>query len=349
MSVRTLARKLGISATAVSLALKNSPRVSAQMRTLVQRLAKESGYVPNARLAELMNEVRRSVSQRYRATLGAFSLYPEEEPWRTRPHLKTVLQSAAECAHNHGYEMAYLWMKRPGMTLARFRSIIDARGIQGLFCLGSMDPEEEIPAELLKFAIITFAASIPSKLHRVRSHFEADARQLFNELLRRGYKRPGLAMLVHGDRRTDYAYSASYLSAQERLFCQSHLPILRSDTWDEPGFGYWFEIHRPDVVVLHQSEEYIAGVETWLKRRRLTVPRDVGLALLDKNPQLARYAGVCQDYGRMGATAAEMLIGRLLLRDFSAPEHPKVELVIGDWNEGRTLRAVPGERRTSER
>jgi LacI family transcriptional regulator len=340
MSVRSLARKLGLSATAVSLALKDSPRVSADVRMKVQKLAKDSGYVPNARLAELMDEVRRSVSPSYRSTLAAFSLYPEEEPWRTRPYLRVVLQSATERAQSHGYRLEYFWLKRPGMTPARFRSILETRGIQGIFCLGSLNPEEKFPEELRKFAVITFAASIPTRLHRVVSHFEADARLLFEQLLRRGYKRPGLAMLVHGDRRTDYAYSACYLSAQERLFAPSHLPILRSDEWDEIGFENWFDTHRPDVIVMHQAEDYIAGVERWLKSRRMVVPRDVGLALLDKNPHPARYAGICQDPARMGATAAEMLIGRVLLRDLSPPEHPKVELVVGDWNEGRTLRSA---------
>ena len=41
----------------------------------------------------------------------------------------------------------------------------------------------------------------------------------------------------------------------------------------------------------------------------------------------------------MGAVALEMLLGRLWLRDFGPPEHAKAELVEGDWNEGRTLRA----------
>jgi hypothetical protein len=34
-----------------------------------------------------------------------------------------------------------------------------------------------------------------------------------------------------------------------------------------------------------------------------------------------------------------MLLGRVLLRDFAAPVFPKTEMVVGTWNEGRTLRA----------
>jgi DNA-binding LacI/PurR family transcriptional regulator len=340
-----MARDLGISATAVSLALKESPRVSAAMRARVRRLAQASGYIPNARLSELMYQVRNSVTTTYHATLGALSLYPEEEPWRTRPYLKVLLDSAVARAQRHGYRLEYFWLKRPGMSPARFRNILEARGVRGLFCLGSADPEEPFPAELGQFAVTTFAATIPSRLHRVASHCEADARLLFDELRRRNYRRPGLSILVHGDRRTDYAYSACFLSAQERLFPPSQVPILRSDEWNEAAFARWFAAHRPDVIVLHQSAAYVAGVEGWLQRHRWSVPGAVGLALLDLNPNPRRYAGICQDPARMGATATELLIGRVLLGDCSTPLHPKVELVVGDWNEGRTLRPVRAARR----
>jgi len=343
MSVRALAREFGISATAASLALKDSPRVSKALRERIQRRAREIGYVPNARLAELMGEVRNAASPKYHATLGAFSLYPEREPWNRpdRDYLRVVLKSATACAELHGYRLEHHWYREPGMNPARFRTILETRGMQGLFCLGSANPEETLPKELDGFAIVTFAASIPAKLHRVMSHFALDARTLFNELHRRGYRRPGLAMLVHGDRRTDYAYSSAYLSAWERRLSGPNLPILRADTWNPAEFDQWFQTHQPDVIVLHQFAEYVSNVDRYLKRQHLAVPRKVGLALLDKNPDPKRFSGICQNMERMGIAAIEMLIGRILLRDFRPPEHPKIELVGGEWNEGRTLRRRP--------
>jgi LacI family transcriptional regulator len=338
MSVRAIARQLGVSPTAVSLALKNSPRVSTELRQRIRKVATSIGHVPNARLAELMGEVRRSVRPTYRATLAAFSFYPQKEPWRELPYLKKILDGAAACAESHGYRLEYFWLLQPGLTPARFRDILKARGIHGLFCLGSRDPEQKFPAELRKFALTTFSVSIPGKLHRVSSHFTADARLLFDQVLQRGYRRPGLAILVHGDRRTDYAFSAAFLSTAERHLPPPHAAILRCDTWDEEVFDRWFREHRPDVIVMHQSRAFIQGVEAYLLRAGLSVPRDIGLALLDLNPDRARYTGVCQDNDLMGATAIELLIGRILTRDFRMPEHPKVEMVIGEWNEGRTLR-----------
>ncbi len=341
MSVRSLARELGVSATAVSLALKDSPRISAELKTAVRRAAAAAGHVPNARLAELMSEVRQSQAPAYQATIGVISLFPEERPWIERPayqHLARVVEGARLRAAAHGYKLEDFWVKRPGLTPARLRAILEARGIRGLFCLGSLDPEERLPAALGKFAVVTHAASIPDRLHRVLSHFTADARTLFEQLIRRGYQRPGLAILVSGDRRTDHLYSAAFLSHQERKFAAPGVPVLRAETWDEAGFARWLRTHRPDAVVLHQNEDYVRAMMAWLAREKIRVPRDLGVALLDKVPDRGRYAGICQDPAALGAVATEMLLGRMLLRDFGMPRSPKVELVEGQWNEGRTLR-----------
>lgn len=340
MSVRSIARKLGVSPTAVSLALRDSPRVSTTLRAEVKKLARAEGYVPNARLQELMSEVQQSREAGYRSSLAALSLFPEKEPWRAGyPHLRLYLDGARKRAAAHGYRLEDFWLKEPGMTAARLRGILEARGIQGVLCLGSRNPEEKFPLELYRFAVVTFAASIPNPLHRVASHFTADARMLFAQLAGRNYQRPGLIILHSGDRRTSFAYSEALLGMQERALPRPHVPILRAEEWNEAQFHSWFAQHQPDVILLHEPSDYLVNTEAYLHRKRLSVPRKVGIALLDLNPDEDRYAGICQDYPLMGATAVEMLIGRVLLRDFGEPVHPKIELVVGRWNEGRTLRA----------
>lgn len=343
MSVRALARQLGISATAVSLALQDSPRVSPALRAKVRRAARAAGHVPNARLGELMREVRHSGGPGYRATLGVVALFPEEEPWRERPvyeHLGAMQEGARMRAAAHGYKLENFWLTAPGMTPERLARILETRGIHGLFCLGSLEPEAVFPPALRKFAVVTQGASIPERMHRVVSHFVADARTVLAETVRRGYQRPGLVILVSGDRRTDHLYSATFLSHQERAETRPPVPILRAEEWREADFHAWFTRHRPDVLVVHQYATYLAGLAGYLAKRRLRVPQDVGVVLLDKNPDPARYAGICQDPARIGATAVELLLGRLFLRDMAVPEYPKIELVVGTWNEGTTLRAA---------
>lgn len=348
MSLRTIAAQLGVSVASVSLALHDSPRISAALKARVRAAAQAAGHVPNARLGELMHQVRQSRTPAFRATLGVVSLFPQEAPWQGRgiwDYLEVFLHGARARAEAHGYRLENFWLKAPGLTPERLRAILEARGIKGLLCLGSLDPEERFPTALEKFAVVTQGASIPQAMHRVVSHFAEDARVLLIELHRRGYARPGLVILESGDRRTDHLYSARFLSAQHLLWPRHPaVPLLRAETWDEGAFHAWFTAHRPDVLVLHQHAPYLAALKTHLARRRIRVPRDLGIALLDLNPDPARYSGIRQDFTVIGATAAEMLIGRLLLRDFGPPRQPKVELVVGTWNEGRTLRRANATR-----
>lgn len=340
MSLRAIAQELGVSSTAVSLALKNSPRVSANLRQQVLAIAQRNGYIPNARVTELRAGLRQTNQEEYRATLGLMSLYEDENPGKRYPHLQLVIEGAKRCASMHGYQLKPVWLKQPGMSVNRLAGILHARSIRALLCLGSEDTEEPFPPELKHCAIVTIATSIPDRLHRVCSHFNSDASLLTEQLFIRGYRRPGLVMLKSGDRRSAFRYSSTFLGWQERVLPYPPIPLLRLETWHRKSFDDWFDSHQPDVLVLHQHADFIDSMQRNLAQRKLTVPDHLGLALLDLNPDPDRYSGILQNFPLMGATAMEILIGRIILNDFGPPENPKLELVMGKWNEGKSLRPV---------
>lgn len=343
MTVRAIARKLCVSPTTVSLALRGSPRISAEVKERIGREANACGYVPNARLAELMNEVRNARVPGFHCTIAAFSLFPQTEPWHERDygHLRQVYEGALERARLHGYKLELLWLNAPGMTPDRFRKILESRGIRALYCLGSLDPDAPLPAALNSFAIVSHAASIATRSHRVASHFAHDCRTVLEQLAVRGYRRPGLVIKASGDRRTDFAYTSTFVGFHERVTHSPHIPILRIEDWSEESFTRWYDAHTPDALIVHHEAILLHRVEAALEKRRIAAPSGIGLVLLDKNPDPARYTGIIQDNRLMGAEAIEMLIGRICLNDFGPPEQPKFQLVEGYWNEGRTLRSRP--------
>ncbi len=342
MTIRAIARQLGVSSAAVSLGLRNSPRVSEKLRARIAALAKSSGYIPNVRVAELMSEIRKAHKPAYRATLGAFSLYAEEKPWLGQPHLKEMLDAAIATAEACGYRMEYFWLKKPGLSPERFCAIMRARGIQGLFCLGSLDPEEKLPEPLRQFAIVAQGPSVGEKLHRVLTNSAGDARELLTELVARGYRRPGFIVVPSGDQRGNHVYSSTFLGFQERgVFAAPHVPILRAETWDEARFHAWRDAHQPDVLVLHQLPDYVRAVDTALKHRKVKVPAQLGIALLNAAEKSSpAHTGIFQHGPTCAALAAEMLMARVHLRDFGPVTTAKIELFDGRWREGTTLRAA---------
>lgn len=70
-SYRDIADRAGVSLMTVSLALRNSPRISAATRTRIQRIASEIGYTADPQIADMMNYLRkRRAHESSRATDG---------------------------------------------------------------------------------------------------------------------------------------------------------------------------------------------------------------------------------------------------------------------------------------
>jgi LacI family transcriptional regulator len=194
MSVRLIAKLAGVSPSAVSLALHGSPKISAATRGRVHRIAARIGYRPNTKLAEIMEQVRATREKRDQGCFGVFSMYRDARPWERSEHLRRIHDSMIVRASAFGYRLETFWLKEPGMTYRRFRSVLDARGIQGLLCFGSEALTEKLPAEFDHYAIVTVGLSIQTPLHRVTSHIYNDTTHALQKLFRLGYRRPGLAL-----------------------------------------------------------------------------------------------------------------------------------------------------------
>lgn len=340
-TIRVLATLAGVSPATVSLALRDSPEVSEAVRRRLQRLAAKHGYVVDGRVKELMTAIRRHGAAAPVSALAVMSLYPEAEPWRRHRIMQPMLAGIRAKTEALGYRLEPFWAKAPKMTYARLRAILEARGIRGIVSLGSSVMDEPWPDELADFAVVTLGYSIRSRLHRVASHVTHNAHAFFSRLHALGYRRPALLLHQPSDGRNQHIFAATALYYARYVFRQREPAILYLDAFDPAAFGAWFDRHRPDAVVFHDHERYQAGVEAFLRQRRLRVPRDIGVGGLDGVFPPPRLSGIRQNYLQIGVSAVEMLVARLQQQDFRLPTIPKVELVEGDWNAGETLRPAP--------
>jgi len=341
MNVRQLAKQAGVSAAAVSLALRDSPRISAKTKALVQRLAQESGYKPDARIVHLMRHLRKPRAVREHATFGVISFYDSLRPWEQSRHLGKIYDGMQRRAGELGYRLEPLWLRAPGMTYRRFGDILATRGIDGLLCFGSPDFVEEFPVELNAHAVVTVGLSISTPLHRVTSHFYNDTLHALNRVHALGYRRPGLVLGTHEDTRSAYAHSAAYLGwCEHTLGLAAALPVLRLKEVEEPALTDWLVRHRPDVVVFVHLPEMIARFRAVLRRLQIAIPKKLGVVVLSHEVEGTGFAGLQQHQMLMGAWAVELLAARIANRDFGIPTDPRAELVEGEWVEGNSLRVA---------
>lgn len=342
MSVRKIAKALRLSPSTVSLALRNSPKIPEGTRQRVLVHADRLGYRPNAKLKEVMSQLRLAGVRPREACFGVVSFYDTPRPWDHSLHLKRVYQSMEKRAGELGYRLEPLWLRAPGMTFRRFRSILDARGIEGLLCFGSPNITDTFPLELDHYAVVTMGLSIASPLHRITSHFFNDLTHVLDRVHELGYRRPGLVLGKYEDRRSAHAYTGAYFGwCEHTAGAPAPVPVLRLDRVEEQALMGWQREHQPDVILFVHLYDAIEDLKGVLKRNHVRVPQDVGVVAVSQILEGTGLSGLEQNQELMGAWAVELLVARITHQDLGIPQHPRIEMVEGRWISGESLERKP--------
>lgn len=339
MTIRRIARATGLSLATVSLALRDSDRISEATKRKVRASAQRLGYRRNAKVAEVMSHVRLSRDPRNESCLALVSFYDVERPWEGSLHLGRIHDGMKARADVLGYRLEPLWLRAPGMTPSRFRSILDTRAIQGVLCLGSPRIDDEFPAEFDHFAIVTQGWSIRTPVHRVINHAFNDTWRTLDKLVALGYRRPGLAIGHYEEVRGAHANVSAYLG-----WCDCHrgiatgVPILRLDRMEEAPLMEWLTQQRPDAVVLVHVYDVVSDCLHIMRRLGIRVPDDLGLAVLSQDLAGTGLSGLQENQWMIGVWAVELAVARIMNRDFGIPAAPRIEMVDSLWVDGKTLR-----------
>jgi len=338
MNVRRLAALAGVSPSAVSLALRDSPRVSVATRQRIRKLAADVGYTPDANVVALMRHLRRPRGVRQQACFGVISFYNHARPWEKSRHLTRIHEGMLRRAGELGYRLEPLWLRAPGMTYRRIRGILDARGIEGLLCFGSPDVDQDFPTELDHCAIVTLGLSIRTPLHRITSHFYNDTVTALNRVHRLGYRRPGLVLGVYEEARGAHTHAAAYLGwCEHTLGAGSALPVLRLTDVEKKPLLEWLDRQRPDVLIFVHLSDMLPQLRTALREYGVRVPADLGVAVLSHVVEGTGFSGLQQNQNLMGGWAVELLAARIANRDLGIPANPRIEMVESEWIDGKTL------------
>ena len=338
MSLRKIAARLGLSPSAVSLALRHSPKIPETTRTRVLAEASRMGYRPNAKLMELMSQMRAAGVGSRATCFGVISFYDTPRPWEHSLHFRRIFDSMQRRADELGYRLEPIWLRAPGMTFQRVMGILDARGVQGLLCFGSPNLAEQFPTELDHYAIVTQGLSIATPLHRVTSHFFSDLTRALVHVRALGYRRPGLVLGNYEDQRSAHAYASAYFGWCEYTFGTPALvPVLRINRVEEAPVLSWLNEHQPDVVVFVHLYDMLADLRNVLQKNRIRVPEDLGVAAVTQILAGTEFSGMEQNQQLVGAWSVELLVARIMNLDFGFPTNPRIEMVESRWIDGKSL------------
>lgn len=332
VSMRDIARAAGVSVSAVSLALKNSPKISPERRASILTLAEKLGYRRDPRITELMEHLR--TARPHRAASKIAFVVPE----LTRPQfadyhpVRDLAEGVQEMAAVAGFGCDLFYLSDPGMSLRRARDIIIARGIKGIVLAPCVSGVARLDFDCTDLCVATAGYSIVEpRLHRACPNYLQMMDELLADCAARGYRRVGLVMTYGEGGIGHKLFTSSFLYYQSTIRLEDHIPILPKTSIDPPGLRAWFDAHRPDVVIS------AGNVFEMLLQIGLRVPRDVAFASIDLSQPPGDAAGADHRYNLVGREALKQVLTLLNLNLTGVPENPKVVLVDSHRREGFSL------------
>lgn len=346
VTLAAIARRAGVSRTAVSYALRDDPNIAPETRARIRKTAEELGYRRDPVLAKLMAHLHAGRDRRYAGKLAFLNVHAERDYWLHTVALADFRRSAEARAAELGYGTEEFWLHEPGRSPRRLAQMLIARGIRGLVVGSTGRHGSIVEFPWAKFAAVTVGYSVASPaLHRVVTHHYRNTRLALEKAAEAGYSRMGFVASRQAEAAMEDLHLAAFLAFQHEVMPSARVPALFSDGDDAGELRRWFDEHRPEVILspsLGQGHLAACG---------LRVPQDVALIKLLLWDAADEVAGVRPGYERLGAAAVNLLVGQLQHDDYGFPEDPKIVQVEGRWCDGASFsraevrRGVSGDRR----
>jgi DNA-binding LacI/PurR family transcriptional regulator len=333
-TLRSLARVLGLSRTTVSDALRGSPRVDPNTAARVKKAAKEAGYRRNPLAGALMSELRRSRGTAFRGVLAAVDFHEPDRPDSAARFHRELVLGAETRGTELGFKVERFVVGRAGLSVQRLDSILQSRGINGIFLLPAWDEPDLSALDWSHYSgIYTDYIIERPALHSVCSDHYRSLLAALQRIAALGYTRPGLFVRKHHDERLQYRWSAAFRTFQEYHPSIKAVPPLIVEDISREGFVAWFRKHKPDVVLGHNTEAI-----DWMESCGAKLPETHGFVSLNVLMKTRPCAGLDLQPGQLGARGAELLIAQLQRNEPGIPEWPATTTIPARWVDGPTLR-----------
>lgn len=335
ISIRDLAKILGVSHATVSLALRGSPRISKEVRERICLEAEKLGYRPDPMLAALSQYRRDKLSLPITASIAWINAWMNPGELRGYREFDEYWRGASEAATKFGYRLEEFQL---GKTCSpeRLHQILSARGIRGILLPPQSPHPEWRDFPWRQYAVVRFGRSLKEpQCHVVTADQVANTMLAFEKIRERGYKRIGF---VDNDLQTvkrGHQFQAGFLLAQLDLEESEKTPVLNfrgaAPAERVRLLEKWVKKNRIDAIFTGFAE-----LPEYLRKAGIRVPDDVALAsttILDAGIN----AGIDQHPFEIGRVGFLMLNSLINDGAFGVPTIFRQILVEGSWVDGDSL------------
>jgi len=332
VTLAQIANRLSLSRSTVSYALRNDSRIAPETRQRVQQLAEELGWHPDPALSQAMHMVRSTLQRRDLPNLAVVMNKEPSELQRERcmrHHLKGIRDHAAKL----GFAVDLVNLATRPMTPQNLRRMLISRGVKGvIYVVNHLLSRDSIYLGD-EFAYVSAGMRHPDlPIHYSINNLMSSGYQSIVELLRMGFKRPGVVVPEGID---DSLCHSFYGGVQSGLILcpeENRLPVLLvpgADLWIEdsnfPAVVRWLEQHRPDCILTTDSVQ----IQKLLASDRVTARPPV--FSLDYYPDLPVEGGMDGLQEEVGAAAVDLLALQITTGQKGIPAVQHALIVEGRW------------------
>lgn len=336
--MRSLARRLRLSRTTVSEALRNLPRVNARTRARVRAAAAAAGYRVNPLASSLLSELRRTRLATFHGVLAVVSVEESARPKFPGPFWREMLRGASARAAQLGFTLDRFFVGEGGVTVHRLDTILKSRGIRGVLIMPTWEWRDFTQMDWSHYTGVyaDYLIDRPA-LHTVSPDHPRAMMSAMGRLRELGYRRPGLVLQAQQSLRMQHRWVAAFLANVQLEAGVAVLPPLIAPVVGPEMFKQWFIRHRPDVVIGHHDE--IVG---WMAACGARVPKTHGFCCLNVSLNSVPCAGIDQQPYHIGVRGIEIVISQIHRNEYGIPEIPCNTAVPARWVDGPTLPASVG-------
>lgn len=340
ISLRDIAKQVGVSHVTISLGLRNDPRIPPERCKQIQRAAERLGYRPDPMLSSLAVYRQAKRVAVIRSTMAWFNQWAKPKELRSFLEFDAYWRGARESAERLGYRLDEFVLK-PDMTGPRLQKILTTRNVRGILIPPHRDGLNLPDFDWSLFSIVRFGASVRApRAHIVTSDQTKCATLAFTRMRERGYQRIGYVTSIRLEQNTEGFFRAGYLSSQDSLVPPLPSPltplVLNEDasSADLPVLREWLNLASPDAIITSVSR-----VPRLLAEAGYKVPRDVAVAtlsVLDGNVD----SGIDQNSIEIGRVASSTLASLIHQNERGVPQTCRRILVEGTWVDGKSVPAA---------
>ncbi len=341
-----IAHEAGVCKATVSLALRNSPRISEPTRRRIQSIAMEMGYHQNPLVAANMSQIRKARNgNESLPTIGLLSTWIDEqrEMKRVEWHIQSrFLEGAKRRAVELGFDFDYLEFDLTYYSSDRIQQILESRNISGLILAPLRFSNSILKLDWSNFAVASIG--FLDGLDHIPSVFYDNFRcmqHVLEFLTERGYRRIGFITDSENEMRGGHLWNAGFLEYQNRVTDpKDHVPILRVpkpellfEKSDYEAMHVWYKRNKPDVIIAFRSKilEYFLSLG-------YKVPEELGYMVLNWSSRTDGCSGYRQCHEEMAEVAINIVSERLYNNDRGELSKPRTTLLRGDFVDGFTIK-----------